>query len=114
MSKQHNQRQRKKLHLGEFQELGFEASANFAGEVEVERRADLLEAFLEFIEANGLLAAVSTSDAFDAYLISGAPRGSATEEDRRIVQTWLAERSDLTEVHVGELSDAWHPAVEDR
>ena len=114
MSKQHNRRQRKKLHLGEFQEFGFEASANFAGELEIERRADLLDAFLEFIEANGLLAAVSTSDAFDAYLISGAPRGSTTEEDRRIVQTWLAGRPDLTAVHVGELSDAWHPSVEDR
>jgi hypothetical protein len=114
MSKQHNQRQRKKLHLAEFRELGFEASASFVGELEIERRAELLDAFLDFIEANGLLAAVSTSDAFDAYLISNAPRGSATEEQRGIVQTWLAGRSDLAEVHVGELSDAWHPSAEDR
>jgi uncharacterized protein len=114
MSKDHNRRQRKKLHLGEFQEFGFEASASFAQELEIDRRAALLDAFLEFIEAHGLLAAVSTNDAFDAYLISGAPHGSTTEADREIVQTWLAGRPDLTGIHVGELSDAWYPSAEDR
>jgi uncharacterized protein YggL (DUF469 family) len=114
MSTQHNRRQRKKLRLGEFQELGFEAAAKFARELEADHRAALLDAFLEFIEANGMLAAASTSDTFDAYLISGAPHGSATEDDRQIVQTWLAGRPDLIEVRVGELSDAWYPPAEDR
>ena len=111
MTKQHNRRQRKKLHLGEFQEFGFEATAKIALGVNTDVRGALLDEFLEFIEANGMMAAASTNEGFDAYLISSAARGSTTEDHRQLVWEWLANRPDLTEARVGELSDAWHPAA---
>jgi uncharacterized protein len=109
MAKQHNRRQRKKLHLGEFQEFAFEATARIAPRLNTEERDVLLDEFLEFIEANGMMTAASTNDAFDAYLISSAVRGSTTEDHRRLVREWLTSRQDLSEVQVGERSDAWYP-----
>lgn len=111
MAQRHNRRQRKKLHLGEFQEFGFTASALFALGPSVDRDA-LLDSFLEFIEANGVMTATSTSDKFDAYLISSAARGSPTEDHRQLVRQWLDGRSELSGVQVGELSDAWYPPAD--
>ncbi|QBQ96287.1 YggL family protein [Paraburkholderia pallida] len=109
MAKRHNRRQRKKLHLGEFQEFGFTASARFTLEPSVDQLDALLDSFLEFVEANGMMTAASTSDKFDAYLISSAARGSPTEDHRQLVRQWLDGRSELAGIEVGELSDAWHP-----
>jgi uncharacterized protein len=113
MSKRHNLRQRKKLHLGEFQEFGFTATAKITPGLNAEQRDALLDAFLAFIEAEGMMTAASTNEAFDAYLISSAVRGSTTENHRRLVREWLASRPDLAEVQVGELSDVWYPPDED-
>lgn len=109
MGKQHNRRQRKKLHLGEFQEFGFTATGRFTLAMNADRRDSLLDSFLAFIEPNGMMTVASTNDLFDAYLISGAARGSMTDDDRKLVREWLESHPDLTNVRVGELSDAWYP-----
>ena len=111
MSKKHNRRQRKKLHLDEFQEFGFSVAAKYQNQLDARERDGLLDEFLAFIEANGMLAAVSTDTGVDAYLISDAPRGSATEDHRQIVRAWLENRSELNGIEVSELSDAWYPPV---
>ncbi|KXU89199.1 hypothetical protein CI15_09165 [Paraburkholderia monticola] len=111
MSKRHNRRQRKKLHLDEFQEFGFFVAAKYQDQLDARDREDLLDEFLAFIEANGMLAAVSTDTCVDAYLISEAARGSATEDHRQLVRAWLENRSELNGIEVRELSDAWYPPV---
>lgn len=54
--KKHNHRQRKKLRLGEFRELGFAASAQFRSQLNDDEREAVLDTFTACIEANGLLA----------------------------------------------------------
>lgn len=109
MAKRHNRRQRKKLHIGEFRELGFEVSADLARQLDDEQREALLDAFLsECIEANGMLAAAAVTHYLDCYIVVSSARGSATEEQRERVRAWLAGRSEFSAVTVGPLTDAWH------
>ncbi|MBC8736253.1 MULTISPECIES: YggL family protein [Paraburkholderia] len=108
MSKNHNRRQRKKLHIGEFQEMGFSATARFIPDTPAAQREAILDAFIAFIEENGMLAAVSTSTDFDAFIISDAPRGSTTEDQRSAVHSWLSTQNCVTDSVVGEMVDAWH------
>jgi hypothetical protein len=109
MSKRHNRRQRKKLHLGEFQELGFEVSAELTQELDIDQRGDLLDAFLtECIEANGMLFGGGVNRTLGGFVESIAVRGSATDEQRECVRSWLQGRSELRNVTVGPLVDAWH------
>ncbi|RQS76094.1 DUF469 family protein [Burkholderia sp. Bp8963] len=109
MSKQHNRRQRKKLHIGEFQELAFTVSAQFRGEPSDLERGELIDAFIDFVEANGLLTVASAEEDINAYVISGAPRGTTTEADREAVRAWLGARPELAQVELGAFTDAWYP-----
>ncbi|MBB5446464.1 MULTISPECIES: YggL family protein [unclassified Paraburkholderia] len=108
MSKKHNRRQRKKLHIGEFQEMAFSASARFLPDTSPAQREVVLETFIAFIEENGMLAAVSTSTDFDAFIVSDAPRGSTTEGQRSAVHSWLSTQNCVTDAVVGEMIDAWY------
>ncbi|WP_176158864.1 YggL family protein [Burkholderia multivorans] len=109
MSQRHNRRQRKKLHIGEFQELAFNATAQYRRELSDLERGQLIDAFIDFVEANGLLTVASADDGIGAYVISGAPRGTTTEADREAVRAWLAARPELADVEVSEFTDAWYP-----
>ncbi|KVL62148.1 YggL family protein [Burkholderia ubonensis] len=109
MSKQHNRRQRKKLHIGEFQELAFCASAQYRTELSDLQRGELIDAFIDFVEANGLLTVASADEGISAYVISGAPRGTTTDADRESVRGWLKARPELADVAVSDFTDAWYP-----
>lgn len=108
MAGRHNRRQRKKLHIGEFQEMGFSAAARFLPDTSPAQREAVLDEFIAFIEENGMLAAVSTSTDFDAFIISDAPRGSTTEDQRAAVHAWLSKQECVTDTVVDEMVDAWH------
>ncbi|MGZ2745600.1 YggL 50S ribosome-binding family protein [Burkholderia stagnalis] len=109
MSKQHNRRQRKKLHIGEFQELAFNATAHYRTELSDLERGELIDAFIDFVEAHGLLTVASADEGIGAYVISGAPRGTTTDADREAVRGWLEARPELTKVEIGDFTDAWYP-----
>ncbi|NIF43914.1 DUF469 family protein [Burkholderia sp. Tr-862] len=109
MSQRHNRRQRKKLHIAEFQELAFNATAQCRNELSDLERGQLIDSFIDFVEANGLLTVASADEGIGAYVISGAPRGTTTDADRESVRAWLAARPELTDVQVSEFSDAWYP-----
>jgi len=109
MSQRHNRRQRKKLHIAEFQELAFNATAQYRNELSDLERGQLIDAFIDFVEANGLLTVASADEGIGAYVISGAPRGTTTDTDRENVRAWLAARPELTDVRVSEFTDAWYP-----
>lgn len=103
-----NKRQRKKLYVGEFKELGFELGAQFRPGVDADARNAFLERFLEQLSAEELAFSGGTSAAgLDAFLTLDH-RGSATEQHRERVKALMAAEKDLVNPTVGPLVDAWH------
>lgn len=109
MGKQPNRRQRKKLHLGEFQELGFAVSAALREGVSAADAEQVSDAFItECIEASRLTYGGAIGDKLDGLVVSYASRVSATEAVRGVVRDWLEARAELTAVDGGPLVDAWY------
>lgn len=106
MAKNRSRRLRKKLHIDEFQELGFSVAWSFAPGTSVEDIDSTLDAFIDdVIEPNSL--------AFDGSgylrwegLICLQQIGHCTEQHRELVKNWLEERG-LVEVKVSDLFDIW-------
>lgn len=107
--KSRNARQRKKLHVGEFQEFGFEYKAELTKELNSDEEANLIHALLEeVIEVRDL--------ALSGWLTSGfickfGP-GSTTDADREALKAWLTARSEFKDVQVGALKDAWYSPMD--
>ncbi|MFP4897286.1 YggL family protein [Paraburkholderia sp. EG304] len=109
MSKQHNRRQRKKLHLGEFQELGFAVSAALREGVSAADAELVCDSFIsERIEATRLAYGGAIVDKLDGFVTAYAGRASATEAQRGVVRDWLEARPELMAVDVGPLVDGWY------
>ncbi|MFS2221004.1 YggL family protein [Pantoea sp. B65] len=106
MAIQRSRRLRKKMHIDEFQELGFSVNFTFpegSSEEEIDSSVDAL--INEVIEPNGL--------AFDGSgylqwegLICLEKSGKCTEEHQELVRNWLNARQ-LKDVRVSELFDVW-------
>lgn len=104
MSKHHNRRLRKKLRIGEFQELGFEVSFALRPDLSEADSIRFWDGFIaEAIEAHGLAFGGGTEGFITAW-----GRGSATDIHRELVRAWLTSRSEVSSVRVGPLIDAWH------
>lgn len=104
-NKQRTRRLRKKLHLGEFKELGFAFESKFSTPLTIEKEDALVDSFLsEVVEPRSLALGGWITGGFIAFY----GRGSATEEDRESVRDWLMARSELSDVRVEPLSDAWY------
>ena len=102
--KPRKRRLRKKLRVDEFQEFGFDVNFEFTQALAVAQSNAFWDALIAQIEANGLLYGGNES-AFVCF----DGRGSATEEDRRMLNSWLSSRSEVSSVVIGPLVDAWHP-----
>ena len=106
-----NRRQRKKLRVGEFQELVFEVRIRFHQTMEEARLDTFLDDFIELIESRhlvvggfgGALPLLATDG-----IVSTLKRGSPTEEDRQAVLDWVRQRPEVAEVEVGEFVDGWY------
>lgn len=106
MAVQRSRRLRKKLHLDEFQELGFSVGWRFPEGTSVDEIDAVVDALIsEVIEPHGL--------AFDGSgylewegLICLQKIGKCTEEHRELVRNWLESRK-AEEVKVTELFDIW-------
>jgi uncharacterized protein YggL (DUF469 family) len=108
MAARHNRRQRKKLRLREFQELGFAVSAALRDPLDGAQRDALIDTFLkECIEANGMLFGGGINRTLDGYVVAHGVRASTTEAQRAIVRAWLDARAELESVAVEPLTDAW-------
>lgn len=108
MTTRHNRRQRKKLHLGEFTELGFEVSAGLVSKLDDGDRDQLLDAFIEdCIEPLALSFGGGLGDDFSGYVTSAIPGRSALEAQRDKVCAWLGSRPEFSGIEVGPLTDAW-------
>lgn len=103
-----SRRLRKKLRVGEFQELGFEVSFQLRPGLSEEERDKFWESFiLDGIERNELIFGGGT-DGFVAL----PHRGSATDAHRDIIRSWLSARPEVASVVIGPLVDAWHLSEE--
>ncbi|MCX8956968.1 YggL family protein [Erwinia psidii] len=106
MAIQRSRRLRKKMHLAEFQELGFSIGFSFPEGTSEETIDATLDALIsEVIDPNGL--------AFDGSgylqwegLICLQKIGKCTEEHRETVRKWLSDRQ-LSNIQVTELFDVW-------
>jgi uncharacterized protein YggL (DUF469 family) len=102
-------RLRKKLRIGEFQELGFSVDCRFVDDFTEAAMDSFMDAFIEqAIEANALfLAGGGDRTHWSGFVTSAKHRGSATEADRAHLQEWLDRRTEVLNVTIGPLTNAW-------
>ncbi len=109
ISKPRKRRLRKKLRVGEFQELGFEVEIRFAPGDEP-AFDDALYVWIDFVESRDWSFGGGGSvegRKLDGFIAKDG-RGTLTEADRAAAEGWLKEASWVEGFQVGPLRDAWH------
>ena len=104
-----NARQRKKLRVGEFTELGFSLLATLQAGLDEAAKDGFLTAWLEEVDRHR----ISFGGHFDGQsrlegVVFPVQRGSISAELRDTLITWLNARAEVTELQADELSDLWH------
>jgi uncharacterized protein len=100
-------RLRKKKHVGEFQELGFEVRAEFRTDLASDNFEAFFERLVNAVDARDLAVGGGGSEQkFEAF-VRHVARGSATEEDRAALATFLGGDAAIVGHAVGPLRDAW-------
>lgn len=108
MAKSPSKRLRKKLHVGEFTEYGFNINFELNKPVTDEEIEAFLNTFLDdLIEKNGLIYGGGFGVKFDGFVIL-EKRGSTTEEHRQLIKFWLESRKEIKKFQIGELVNAWY------
>ena len=111
-NKHHNLRQRKKLRLGEFQQMGFPFSAKCPAGWTEDQREQAMWSLMNTIEDRGLdYGGGDSASGLDGYVMP-ADRGSAGDEDREAIRA-LLESLGFESIDVGALEDAWYPGEND-
>lgn len=106
MAIQRNARQRKKMHLAEFQELGFLVNWQFAEGTAIEQIDQTVDQFIrEVIQANGLAYEGSGYLHWEG-LVCLEKLGKCDENHRTLVKNWL-EAKGLQHIEISELFDIW-------
>lgn len=102
-------RLRKKLHIGEFQELGFSLSFTLKGEQTPEELESFVELFLTHaIDPQGLCYAGSGSQTQWDGLVMLNAMGSVSEEQRKSVISWFEKAENVENLDASELLDVWY------
>lgn len=103
-------RLRKKLRLGEFQELGFEVGFRLPGTLDEAQGLQFWDEFIgQAIESAGLMCGGGCGQEWGIFVVRPGRR-SATEDDQRHVRAWLERHPLVSDIRVGPLVDAWHSA----
>lgn len=104
LTKPRSRRLRKKLRIGEFQELGFGVTITLREGLDEARLTVFWDDFIrEAIERNGLAYGGGMSG-----FVTTLGLGSATVSHQEAVLTWLRARSEVQSAVVGPLIDAWY------
>jgi uncharacterized protein YggL (DUF469 family) len=110
-----NQRQRKKLRVGEFTEYVFDVELTFRESVDEDAHSALIDDLFGFIEERGMIGG-GFGGRFPLTATSGVittlERGSPGEDDREAVEQWLRARPEVADVRVHALVDGWHGATQ--
>ena len=96
MAIQRNARQRKKMHLAEFQELGFLVKFQFADNTGIDQIDAVVDRFIN--EGSGYL--------HWEGLVCLEKLGKCDASHQALVKTWL-ENNGLTQIEISELFDIW-------
>jgi uncharacterized protein YggL (DUF469 family) len=100
-------RLRKKLHKGEFKELGFYIEFDF---LEPDNDALFDKFWDNFIEegivGNGLVCGGGGYKRHEYFVSSN--KGSASEKQRNALKEWLEKQPDISNIMLGEFKDAWY------
>lgn len=106
MAKHRSRRLRKKMHIDEFQELGFSVAWRFPEGTTEEQIDKTVDDFInEVIAPNGLAFDGSGYLAWEG-LVCKEQIGKCTEEDQAIVRKWLEEKQ-LEAIRLSDLFDVW-------
>ena len=110
-----SRRLRKKLHLGEFQELGFEFYFEFKEELSEELDEDELDGIDHFLdefetclETIGLSFTGVTNAVRCTGFITAGYRKTVSVGERQTVIDWLSNHGNIHEIDVLPLVDAWY------
>jgi len=102
-------RLRKKLHKGEFRQLGFCLEFDYSVTDEISFDT-FLDSFIDdCIEGNGLECGGGGFEHLSFFVTRY--KGSASEEQRNAVKEWLERQPQVSNIILGELIDAWHSRV---
>lgn len=109
LNKPRMRRLRKKLRVGEFQELGFEIKFQLKPDLEI-AFDEALDSWIAFVESQGWTfgGGVNMASKELEGFVTKEGRGSLTEADRLAAEKWLADQEWVAEFHVEQLKDAWH------
>ncbi|MDU8925255.1 YggL family protein [Pasteurellaceae bacterium LIM206] len=106
MAIKRNRRQRKKMHLDEFQELGFLVNWQFAEGTAIETVDEVVDRFIaEVIQPNGLAYEGSGYLHWEGLVCLEKP-GKCNENHQNLVKSWL-ESNGLQQIEISELFDIW-------
>lgn len=104
-----NKRQRKKHHLGEFQELGFALRFCTPGSWSDDEQGAFWRECISRVEALGLAVGGGSGECWDVFVTGLRGRDSVTSAQRQALLDWLAAHPHVSEIRGGELEDAWYP-----
>ena len=100
---------RKKFHVGEFQQLGFEVIVEFKSNF---TEADFDQFWYEFIgkiEENKLECGGGGNHiVWQVFVTSSIRHQSPTDEQREKIKVYLESLPDIAKCDVGKLKDAWY------
>jgi uncharacterized protein YggL (DUF469 family) len=99
-------RLRKKLHKGEFKELGFLVEFDYADAENEDEFDQFWVSFIDIIEQNGL-GCGGGGHIHQEYFITKY-KESVSEEKRLAIKKYLDEHPKVSNVIVGKLKDAWY------
>lgn len=106
-----NRRQRKKLRVGEFQDLVFEIRIGFRQPMDDVSHDAFQDGFIAMIESRqlavgglgGRLPLLETDG-----IVSAWGHGSPTAADRQAVLDWLRQRTEVVSAEAGDFVDGWY------
>jgi uncharacterized protein len=102
-------RLRKKKHLGEFQQLGFEVLAELRADLSDEDIEAFFDRWMDAVEARHLAfgGGGGRHQRFEGF-VTRMGRGSATDKDRSALAAFLDHDAAIVHHHVEPLRDAWY------
>lgn len=102
-------RLRKKYHLGEFQEFGFEVIVNFKKETDEIQFDKFWNEFIDEIEKNKLLCGGGGDyNSWQVFVTSERKFASPTTSDKERIKVFLENCLEIKSFQVGESIDAWN------
>ncbi len=102
-------RLRKKNHLGEFQELGFEIFVNLEKDFDKFEFDKFTDDFIDEIEKNNLqFGGSGTEYTWQGFVTSARKFASPTDDDKEKIRVWLENRSEVEHCRIEGFLDAWN------